>query len=297
MELARCLRIAPLAVLVVAGAAGIRPPVAAEGAASWVPPDCRSTRSAPPGRQAAGAASFRLVPVLDGSGTLRANALLVRSGGTMRRIELPPESSASAAPGGRILVTTDDGTTSTLRIVDPGRGCESMLAEESAVIRSAVRLPGGDVVEHRVDRTTRADLGVWRRPASGGTPARILAPIADDPRFGRTFNTELRLATDGRLAVSSCGIEACRVRVVDPSDGHVDEVDGTGPALGVTGRWLVVRDACGGFPCPVRAVRLDGSGPRKTLVAAAGIATLDDSGLTYETAHGGVRTLDLEWSR
>jgi hypothetical protein len=233
---------------------------------------------------------MRLISGIDGTGG--------------RRLDLAPESFASGPTGGRILVGEDDGSVSRLSLLDAARGCRTALADEASVIRSAVASPDGrSLYEHRVDRRTRQDLGVWRRglDADGtaeGAAERVLAGIGEDPDLGRTFFTDLVAAGDGRLVVSSCGAQACRVRVLDPDTGQTALVAGTGPAVGVTGRRLVVRDACAGWPCAVTSVDLV-TGRRATLIDAAWAATLGgslDVQLVYE-ADGSVGAIEVATGR
>jgi hypothetical protein len=132
------------------------------------------------------------------------------------------------------------------------------------------------VYEFRVDRRTRADLGVWRRSLDGSPAVRLVPPLGPDPRFGRTFSTELTWNLDGtRLVVQSCGEVACRTRLIDPAGGAttlVDEPD-LGEVIGVAGDRLIAYAACRGLPCPVIAVDLAGR-DRTTLADEAGVAVL-----------------------
>ena len=290
MELHRCLRLVPAVALgaIVATGVLLHPPVAVADDASWRPPDCPAGSPPVPGMTpgpARSAAWFRLEPVLDGTGTLAWQRLVVGDGlGAERRLRLHAEASASGPSGGRVLVTDDDGTRSRLLELDTARWCAVTLGASEDVIRSAVADPDGSALEHRVDRATRADLGVFRR-ARDGSVARLLAPPAPDPRYGRTFVTELRVEADGRVVVSSCGLQACRVQVRERS-GHTWAVGGYGPALGALGRAVVVRGACTGLPCPIAALPLDG-GTGRTIVAGAGAASLDGDGtLAWQDARG-----------
>lgn len=301
MESMRWLRVAPLAFAVVAGAAGIgRPMAGAAGDPPWDPPPCPPGEAAgPPGA----AAWYRLDPVLDRQGALASMRLTVGTAGSPSRwLALAPESFASGPVGGLVLAGSDDGTASRLRLLDPGRGCASAVADEAAVIRSAIVAPDGQsIYEHRVDRRTRSDLGVWRRAlgtdgAADGTGVRVLPGLSPDGAHGRTFTTELLVAADGRLVVSSCGLEACRDRVLDPSDGTVSDAGDIGPALGVEAGRLIARDACAGDPCAVLAVDLM-SGARAVLVDDASAASLDGGTLVYETAGGRVASVELATGR
>jgi hypothetical protein len=301
MESTRWLRLAPLALAVAAGAVGIgRPMVGAAGDPPWEPPPCPAGEAAgPPGV----AAWYRLDPALDKQGSLASMHLTVGvAGAPVRWLSLAPESFATGPVGGRILAGTDDGSATRLALVDPERGCLSAMADEAAVIRSAVLTPDGrSVFEHRVDRTTRADLGIWRRPigadgTAAGDPVRVLPGLASDALNGRTFTTELLLAQDGRLVVSSCGLEACRDRVLDPSTGMVTVASGVGPAVGLDGGRLVARSACAGDPCAIVAVDL-ATGTREVIVEAAFAAAMDGGALAYEEAGGRVATLELATGR
>lgn len=301
MESTRWLRLAPLALAVAAGAVGIgRPMAGAAGDPPWEPPPCPAGEaSGPPGT----AAWYRLDPALDRQGALASMRLTVGSAGERGRwLALAPESFASGPVGGRVLAGSDDGSASYIRLLDPVRGCASAVADEAAVIRSAVLAADGrSLYEHRVDRRTRADLGVWRRPigadgAADGAAVLVLPGLAADAEHGPTFTTELLSADGGRIVVSSCGIAACRDRVLDPSDGSVARVDHVGPALGVSGGLLVARAACAGDPCAILAVDLATSA-RRTLVDAAHTAVVRSGSLVYEAPDGRVAGLVLATGR
>jgi hypothetical protein len=290
------MRLAPVAAAVALGALGPGRPVAgAASEAAWDPPPCpEGAASAAPG--VAGTAWYRMDPVLDAAGTLAARRLdLGIAGEPALRIDLPPESFASGPVAGRVLAGDDDGVRSRLRLLDPGIGCGVTLAQEADVIRSAVLAPAGDaVLEHRVDRVTRADLGIWRRSLGAGPAVRLLAGLDPDPSFGPTFTTDLLVAPDGRVVVSSCGLDACRVRVLDPATGGFILVGGTGPALGVSGASAIVRAACPGQPCPVEAVDL-ATGRHSLLIRDALAAVLGGprgDRIVAETPGGAVVVVD-----
>jgi hypothetical protein len=198
-------------------------------------------------------------------------------------IDLDPESFASGPFGGAILAGSDDGRYSRLSLVDLAAGCAWPVAEATEVIRHATLAPDGrSVVEFRVDRQTRADLGVWSRPLDGAAPGRILGPVEPDQRFGPTWLTELGWSDDGQtLVVESCGEVACRFRLVDLSTGDRSQVaePAFGDLVGVAQDRIVVRGACRGLPCPVIAIDRDGGRP-VILADAAGQAVLatDETG-------------------
>ena len=237
---------------------------------------------------------FRMDPMIDDAGTLQGQQVSLGLDGVraVRTMELPPESFTSGPFGRTVLIGSDDGSVSRLQAVDPSAGCAWALAEEGMVIRRATIDPAGEVVyEARVDRVTRADLGVWSRPLDGVGPARsVLPPLDPDDRFGRTFSTEFAWALDGRgLAVQSCGEVACRTRIIG-FDGRPDrelaEPD-LGLLAGFDGDRMVTYAACRGLPCPIVATDLT-TGVRQILSADAGlavvVATSDGPRLVHEAA-------------
>lgn len=308
MERARWLRLTPLAVLVLASGAVAPPPPLLAGDPPWDPPPCPvaaggDERAAPDPQASAGWAEgtwFRLDAVLDGTGTLAGQRLVLGAAAApAREIHLAPESFATGPVRGTILVGDDDGTLSRLRLVDPGLGCARELGREAAVIRSGIlSADGTGAWEHRVDRAGREDLGIWWRPipARGEAPEarRILAPLPADAEHGRTFVTDLRLAGDGRLVVASCGERACRVRVLDPATGRVARVGGTGLPVGLAGNVLVGRAACEGLPCIIEAIDL-GTGERRPLTETSGGASLlgPEGGLLVHETDDGLEAVDV----
>jgi hypothetical protein len=282
----------PLAAIALLGPPGVaRPAVAGAADPPWEPPACRIAVTARPATPAV--AWFRTDALLDATGTLSGQRVTLGVvGGPTRRIDLPAESFAAGPARGVVLVGDDDGARSRLRAVDVERGCATTIATEAAVIRSAVFTPALDATfEHRVDRATRADLGVWRRPARGGTAVRVLPGLAPDVAHGRTFATDLRWASDGRLAVASCGELACRTRLLDPASGLTVAASRTGPMLGVAAGRIIAYGVCPGFPCQVRAVD-PASGATEVIVKEAGPAVLGDGVLVFERA-GRLTRLDL----
>jgi hypothetical protein len=236
---------------------------------------------------------LRLDPTLDADGALIGQRLAIgiHGRGSERVMALPAESFAAGPFGRLILVGADDGVASRLFTVDPATGCMSAIAEETDVVRRATIDPAGAVLfESRVDRATRADLGVWQRPLDRSGPAtRVLDPIAGDVRFGRTWSTEFAWALEGdRLAIQSCGETACRTRVLEPAavgrPVHLVDDPALGPLLGVAGQRLVTYAACRGLPCPIRAVDAV-SGDQVPLTDAAGLATLTGAGPDARVVH------------
>jgi hypothetical protein len=257
---------------------------------------------------------FRLDPRLDREGTLQGQRLALGLDGarSSRIMDLPPEAFAAGPFGGAILVGSDGGSTSRLEVVDVAGECSWTVAEEAAVIRRATIDPDGRTIyEMRVDRLTRADLGIWTRPLDGSIPAgRILEPIGADERFGRTYATDFAWDLSGRtLAIQSCGEAACRTRILDLSDGTVRVVaePDLGELVGLEGDVVVSYAVCPGLPCPI--VATDAASGSRSILAEAGavavaISTPDGPRLVHEVfdeagarlrsvSFDGARTTDL----
>ena len=300
MEVVRRTRLPVLlAAIVAAGVIGLAGPRGLRASdPPWSPAPC------PPGTPSPSSSGpgawFSLDPVLDATGTLAARRLtLGRVGGAVRQFDLPPESFASGPVGGRVLVGDDDATRSQLRLVDAAAGCALTLGTQAAVVRGAILAPDGRTTwEHRVDRATRADLGIWQRSVAGG-PARLVLPgLPVDPSFGPTWETTLDWADDARLIVGSCGSTACRVRVLDPWTGRIERVDGSGQVIGIAAGQVVAYAACPSLPCPIEAIDL-ASGRRTTLASGWGFAALGGPRgrtLAFEDARG-LAALDVVTGR
>ncbi len=250
---------------------------------------------------ARGAPWYRIDATLDPSGSLTGQRLSIGivGGSVVRTMTLPVESFAAGPFGRLILVGSDDGQRSQLQAVDVAAGCTRAIGESSDVIRRATVDPSGTaVLEMRVGRADRADLGVWRRPFDGAVEARrVLDPPAPDARFGRTFSTEFtRDAVGGRVAIQSCGENACRTRLLDATGQLVGSVDdsGLGGLIGLDGDRVVSYAACRGLPCPIVATDAR-TGLQRILVADGGpaVISLTSAGarLVDETVVGTERRL------
>jgi len=244
--------------------------------APWQPPSCVGVPHVAPGPSGAW---YRIDPtIVEGARTGQRLTVGSASAGLAHALDLEAESFAAGPFGGVVLSGSDDGSVSQLSLIDIAAGCAWTIDRSGDVIRRATISPdGATLIEFRVDRTTRADLGVWRRPLDGrGDDERILPPIDPDRRFGPTWLTELSWSDDGSLlAVQSCGEVSCRVRWLDPrtNDAGIVRDPSIGDLVGLTRERLVAHGACRGLPCPIRSVDL-GSGTVATIVAAAGQATL-----------------------
>lgn len=237
---------------------------------------------------------FRLGTVLDASGTLVGQRLEAGIRGTAIRRDLPAEASVAGPFGSAILVTSDDGRVSTVDLVDIRSGCGREVDRASSVIRRAtIDVVTRTIHEHRVDRDSRASLGIWRRGAGAPVAVRILEPLADDPAIGPTFSTELTWSIDrSRLVAQSCGSAACRTRIVDPRGGPVQVVAdrSLGEIVALVGDRLVTYGACRVLPCPLVSTSL-ADGSRISIAAAAGlaraVATDGDPRIAFESGEIG----------
>jgi hypothetical protein len=271
----------------------------------WSPPTCGGPPLAPSATERTSATTwYRERPFLV-DGTLSGTRLtmgLVGAGG-WRTLALDAEAFAAGPFGDTVLIGTDDGRRSSLSLVAVRDDCAWPIATSPDVIRRAtIAADGLTVYEMRVDRSTRADLGIWRRSLAGiGQPERVLEPIPADARFGRTFATEFTWSSDGTsLAVRSCGEIACRVRLLDAATGQHRLIadPGMGDVIGLTDAYLVVHGACRGLPCPVVSVPLAGGTPI-VLEASAGLATMvrlpdDTSRVVLEAGPDGRSLLTID---
>jgi hypothetical protein len=262
---------------------------AALGPPGWVPAACPGpaarlmetirVATTPTPSEARGGPWYRIDPEIGPDGSLDGQQLSLGVVGesVVRTIFLPSESFAAGPFGRVILVGADDGRISRLQAVDVTRGCSWSIAESTDVIRRATIDPSRtSILEMRVARRGRADLGVWRRVVGGVEEAqRILLPPVPDERFGRTFATEFMWdATGTRVAVESCGEIACRTRLLHPDGGVASMEDPTlGPLVGVDGETVVSYGACRGLPCPIIATDAR-SGIQNVVVADGGPAVI-----------------------
>jgi hypothetical protein len=239
---------------------------------------------------------FRLDPRLDSNGSLTGQTLAWgQPSGQVWTMDLPPAASAAGPFGRYVLVALDDDVASQLRLLDAANGCSTTLARTNEVIwRATIDPRDGAIYEARLDRVTRSDLGIWRRPLNPSEPpTRVLDPLpADD------LSEEFTWSLDGtRLAVLTCG-QVCHVRLFDPSSGQTTTFDDPelGEVIGIGAADLVrYRHCVDVLPCPVSATQIQ-TGTRRDLLAAAGLAILTRLGdrelLVYE-ADNALGILDL----
>jgi hypothetical protein len=258
---------------------------------------CASNASGAQGGPRSGPAWYRLDAALDAGGTLAGQQLIAGRGATRWLASLPAESFASGPVRGRVLVGDDDGQRSRLRTLDTATGCWTVLATSPDVIRSAVLASNGTrLYEHRVDRATRRDLGVWALSVDplAGDAELLLPGLPEDPEVGPTFITTILPVVDGRVVVSSCGERACRTRVIDPATRQVASASQTGPAVGMAGDRLIALEACDGLPCPLDVIDLaSGATARLGDVSGFAVVTSDPSGAVVVADDRGLGVLRL----
>lgn len=237
---------------------------------------------------------FTLDPQLDGMGLLTGQRLQFgRRNARTQTLGLPAESFVAGPFGGTILVGADDGSASTIRAISGSAECESLIATVVDVVRTAtLDRTAENVYEFRVERSTRADLGVWRRPLAGGPAIRLLEPLANDERFGPTFSTTLSWTQEGdELVVQSCGMTSCRSRFLAVASGRVRTVGAAdqGELIGAVAGRLIAYAACRGLPCPILSIDA-ATGDTRTIADAAGLArvvpTDDGAAVIHEVVAG-----------
>jgi hypothetical protein len=215
--------------------------------------------------------------------------------GDTAAVDLGSDSSVDASATNVVAYSRVVAGTSEVRVLDLLEGCDMLVAQPPGIVRSALLDPTGTAVYvHAVDGATRADLGVSRYQVDGGRPTVALPPLPADSRYGRTFGTSLAFAADGEtLAVQSCGMEACRTRLLDIATGRIEPFSRVphGALIGATLSHLVVYGACHWEPCSVLSIDR-GTRSAQTLAEAAWDAALvsagdeDQATVTFMTAAG-----------
>jgi hypothetical protein len=214
--------------------------------------------------------------------------------GDTAAVDLGSDSSVDASATNVVTYSRVVAGASEVRVLDLLEGCDMLVAQPPGIVRSALLDPTGTAVYvHAVDGSTRADLGVSRYLVDGGRPAMVLPPLPTDVRYGRTFGTTLSFASDrGTLAVQSCGMEACRTRLLDVETGRIETFSRVphGALVGITHAHLLVYGACHWEPCSVVSFER-ATGTALTLADAAWDAALVPAGdgefsVTMTTAAG-----------
>ena len=239
-----------------------------------------------------GGAHWRSTPTFDRTGSLIGWTVIAGvPGGPEGTLDLPAASSASGPDRGRVIVAVDDGARSSIHVVDAARSCDTVLDLGDVVARRAIADPLGDgFIVHLLDRTTRADLGVWQ-VSPDGRRSRLLAPLDDGSRdaagIRRVWATNLLARLDGRrLAVQACDPESCLTRIVERPSGRVTSIVGAqGELIGFSGDRLITWAACHGMPCGL--VAWSPAGTATTLTdSAIGAAVAPDGTVVIAVQRG-----------
>lgn len=309
---------APLAFLAIGLLLSRFQPGAEAGGKTTVPKAGACAGSAPIG-QAVNAAAFktghgtwwRLTDTIDQSGTLVGRTLYAgRAATTTLTMPLGTESMARGPVGGLLVVTTDDGRSSEIRLVSITNGCAWLVHRDENVVRSAIFDPSSGVAyAHVVQRATRIDLGVLKVAATDPDAAleRVVDPLAPQADLGRVWATELRLNDNGTaLAVQSCLDQGCITRVVALAafgrpvavvrGDAKDSTTSQGSIIGFAGDRILTWAFCTDMPCPIQSWTA-GAGKPSTLVdrAVGAGTTRDGRYLLYVTDASG-RAVRLDFA-
>lgn len=220
---------------------------------------------------------WRLTDSMDANGELVGRTLFAgRAAKTTLTLPLQTESMARGPVAGLLVVSSDDGSSSEVRLVSITDGCSWLVHRDANVVRSAILDPStGIAYAHLVQRETRTDLGVFRLAGDDPEAAlqRVLDPLAPQPDLGPIWATELRLdAAGSSLAVQSCSDRGCLTRVLSlggfGNPVTVVRGEGQGSIIGFSGQRIVTWGFCAGMPCEVQAWTA-GSGKAATLADRA----------------------------
>jgi len=202
---------------------------------------------------------LRLSTAISTRGEVTGRVLTLNTAAGSRSKSLAAESFASAAQSNVVVFgQSDPSTGSTVGAIDLQTGCEYSIWSSSDVVRSAV-IDGSlrSIYVHQVGAVDRSDLGVRRVDIASGSSVAALPALAAAAPFGITFSTSLRWSLDGdALGVQSCGMRACRTRVLALAGGGIDSFadERQGQLVGLTAGKLVTFDACPDLPCGLAAI-------------------------------------------
>lgn len=211
-------------------------------------------------RKAPITAQVEMRPQLGAKGEVTGQTLVLSiAGAVQRQIDLAAESFATA-PVANVVVFGQNkpAVGSSVRAIDLENGCEFALFATTEAVRSAtIDADLHALYVHSVNATDRADRGV-RRVDLAGEPSRVVVPAVEPAQsIGTTFATKLAWSVAGdELAVQSCGIAACRTRVLDVATGGIQSLSDPphGELVGVTRDSLFAFDVCSGLPCALESV-------------------------------------------
>jgi hypothetical protein len=198
-------------------------------------------------------------PRFGSRGEIAGQTLILTVAGTaQRRIDLAAESFV-AAPIANVVVfgQNDPSAGSRVHAIDLESGCDFALFATGEAVRSATVDPGlRFLYVHSVDAADRADRGVRRVDLVSGASSLVVPAVVAVEPFGITFATKLGWSIGGdELAVQSCGIAACRTRVLGTATGKLQSFDPPhGQLVGLTSDKLYAFEVCPGLPCAIESV-------------------------------------------
>jgi hypothetical protein len=204
-------------------------------------------------RTTAIAANVHLSTTLDARGAVTGRSLSLSTAAGPRTITLATESFVSEPVSNFVVFGEATPTGSIVSGIDLQTGCAFRLRSSQDVARSAViDRQLRNLFVHSVSPATRADLGITRIDlATRAATLVVPAPPASE-EFGPTFATVLRWSAEGdALAVQSCGMAACRTRVLDTTAGTIQSYARMGEIVGLDGSSIRAYDACAAWPCAV----------------------------------------------
>ncbi len=139
-------------------------------------------------------------------------------------LDLPAESFAAGPVRGQVLVGSDDGVRSTLRLIDVGRGCATAVGTSTDVIRRAIIAPDL-ALDRGVPRGARHPRRPRRLRAAG---CRSRARPADPRRRSRRTRASVRRGPRSSPGAPTDGASPCSRAAPSPA--------GRGSSTGRTGR-------------------------------------------------------------
>jgi hypothetical protein len=223
----------------------------------------------------------------DASGTYAGQTVTIAT--RQVALSLPAESFVGEADGDALIYTTSVAGKSEVHLIDLASGCDAVIARPVGTVRSAILNPDGTAIYvHSVTYPNRSDAGVARYALDWSAPQPAVPPAPDDAGFGLTFGTQLGWSSDdAALSVQSCGIEACRTRLLNLASGEITTFDsnGQGPIVGVTPGHLITFAACDGLPCPVVSIDRQ-TGATSVISNEAWAAALTGNVVNMSTAAG-----------
>ena len=169
---------------------------------------------------------LRLSTAMSTRGEVTGRVLTLNTAAGSRSKSLAVESFATAAQSNVVVFgQSDPGAGSTVGAIDLQTGCEYGIWSSSDVVRSAVVDASlRSLYVHSVGALDRSDQGVRRVDIATGLTVAAVPALAAAAPFGITFSTSLRWSLDGEdLGVQSCGMRACRTRVLALAGGAILE--------------------------------------------------------------------------